>query len=75
MTLTIPQAQFTARLMGNIGALPNDKATGIYNHYLKAIAKGMTVNQALDRCLRDMNGDNYHPTKPQRSGFNNKPEA
>lgn len=57
----------------NVNNHPN--APRILKHYLQAITKGMKPREALDRAIRDLAGDNYHPTKPQRSGFNNKPET
>jgi hypothetical protein len=46
----------------------------IFNHYLAKVNQGMSVNVAIDRATRDLAGDNYHPTKPQHSGFGSKQE-
>lgn len=46
----------------------------IFNHYLAKVQSGMRVGPAIDRATRDLAGDNYHPTKPQRSGFGSKQE-
>jgi len=55
----------------------DDKFNHIYCHYMEKVHNcGMSVSLAVDRFFRDLAGDNYHPSKPQRSGFGNtKQEA
>lgn len=55
-------------------ATSDPRLVRIFNHYLARVQKGMSVNIAIDRATRDLARDNYHATKPQRSGFGSKQE-
>lgn len=49
-----------------------NRAIRIYNHYLVCIQRGANLNSVKERYKRDLLGDNYHPTKPQRSGLSSE---